>query len=389
MYLPLLLALASSTLVVAVSHETGYHRRHRLRHRETEIPTITSVVTSTDIPFVEVSEGETYSHTNSWAGIDVEHVEYEEEGWGDGAPTIPSCYWDGDNWIVGMKLGWHYSCYWNGDNWIPLAIGSESSGDGMQNVEVTLTPEPGWGQEDDPIYPWRWGTICDTLTDSDGITVGCHRAIVGTDYDGPGVVAITTEVALPGPGQTPAIPSSGAQIQPSGSDAESQRSIDIELLTEIVWRITAPPGQSTAVPGYPNAPPGEVESTAGDLTPESGPGLKSPAPTVTVDGTILTITPGLSTTVDSTLVIVSTNDPDHTTVVVSSSGTAVTAIITRTATGATKTYDVSETHISGDAQGSLTDTAASPSSSKSDRHRLLGLRARSILGIVAGFGALF
>ena len=114
-----------------------------------------------------------------------------------------------------------------------------------------------------------------------------------------------------------------------------------DLISQIISQIgTVEPGaqptESSAIPTGPNDETTEDQQQATDVT--SAPGsvpTMSVAESITIGGTIITLTPGLSTTVgtgtSTTLVDLTTNADGQTIVVVSSSGTAVSATMTQSA----------------------------------------------------------
>lgn len=158
-----------------------------------------------------------------------------------------------------------------------------------------------------------------------------------------------------------------------------------ELLSEIISHIA--PAQPTAQPT--TLPPADPTPTDGN---------PSPTPTVAVDNQItvsdkvLTLTPGLSTTVDSTVVVITTNPPGQTIVVVSSSGTAISATVTQSVVTITTTRapDTTSTGESRSRNNRLPgeEGAATSTSSKAE-----GISGRSwetelVMGALAALGFL-
>jgi hypothetical protein len=219
--------------------------------------------------------------------------------------------------------------------------------------------------------------------------------LIATATGRPTLVTIVTQISNPNPASEPNAPAPGEEGQHTGGGSPGEgHSVTVpaatvpqttggaELLSEIIFHITEAPQ-----PGVQPTPP--------QATPTDG----SPSPavigmvgnTVTVGDATLTLTPGLSTTLGSTVVAITTSLSGETIIVVSSSGTAVTATITQTADGTGSDFGAAVTEVArpGDSTLLSIGNAAPSASSKAGSSTQWKREVGWWISVVAGIGVLF
>lgn len=247
----------------------------------------------------------------------------------------------------------------------------------IPKVGITETPETGFErtageqQESTPAVIWR-----PPLPATDIVVTTRIPTIIGirTEYS----------VGRPPPPSTQSTPDNG-------------------LLDDIISRIGNPPpgAQPTQGPnGGGNENTGHELQTAPSLT--ETPGIQAPLSVnerITLGSTTLNLTPGLSTIIgvgtSATLVAMTTNVAGQTIIVISSSGTAISATVTKTAvvyTAPRTGFDAILTAAAKPADNWNRNTAGSPTSttaSKGGAAQRWNDRTEWWAGVLFGLGVVF